>query len=227
MKRFWKRESDLEGALRAFRSEPRREFEDGLVDRLIAAGSRTTRRSGVRVGALVALTATMLALVGAFGGFSYAANAVNELSSAQAVYNKVLVCHKGHEINVDENAVPAFLSQGDTLGACPAAFAPPVIGTGGSDTLNAGNGAKKVSGGGGDDVIKGGNGNQRLSGGDGNDTITAGKKGHAVIYGGSGDDTIFAHNGQSDFVDGGSGHNTCHVDKKLDIVKNCAVVLFS
>jgi Ca2+-binding RTX toxin-like protein len=220
MHKFWKREDGIERGLRALRSQPRREFEDGLVDRLIAAGSRTRSRSGVRVGALVALTAGMLGLLGAFGGFSYAASGGQNLSAAQAAYNKVLICHKGHEINVDENAVPAFLSQGDTLGKCPAGgFTPPIVGTNGNDTLTAGNGAKKVNAGGGNDVIKGGNGNQRLSGGAGNDTITAGT-GHNVIYGGPGDDTINANQGTSDFVDGGPGVDTCHVDK-IDIVKNC------
>lgn len=239
MQKFWKREGNIEGALRALRSQPRREFEDGIVDRLRAAGFRS--RSGIRVGALVALTAGMIALVGAFGGFSYAASGI---SSAQAVYNKVLICHKGHEINVDENAVPAFLSQGDTLGACPpGAFLPPVIGTGGNDNVKAGNGNVVVNAGGGDDTIKGGNGAQKLNGGDGNDTIVGGNgnqrlsggtgddkitagKGHNVIYGGDGNDTIFAHQGTSDYVDGGPGVDTCHVDK-IDIVKNCEKVIFS
>jgi Ca2+-binding RTX toxin-like protein len=228
MFKFWKREDGIERGLRALRSQPRREFEDGLVDRLIAAGSRSRSRSGVRVGALVALTAGMLGLLGAFGGFSYAASGGQQLSSAQAAYNKVLICHKGHEINVDENAVPAFISQGDLIGPCPAGgFLPPVVGSNGNDSLNAGNGSKKVNGGGGNDTIKGGNGDQRLSGGSGNDTITAGKKGHDVVYSGTGNDVIFAHNGHSDYVDGGKGHDVCHVDKALDIVKNCEVVLGS
>ena len=226
MHKFWKREDGIERGLRALRSQPRREFEDSLVDRLIAAGSRTRQRSGIRVGALVALTAGMLALVGAYGGFGYAASG-QQLSSAQAQYAKVTLCHNGHTISIDENAVPAHLSLGDTFGACPpGGFAPPVLGGKGNDTLTAGNGAKTVSGGGGDDIIKGGNGNQRLSGGEGSDTITAGK-GHNVIYGGPGDDTIFAHQGTSDYVDGGPGNDTCHVDKGKDTVKNCEKVLFN
>ncbi len=32
---------------------------------------------------------------------------------------KVLLCHEGNEIMVDESAVPAHLAHGDTLGPCP------------------------------------------------------------------------------------------------------------
>lgn len=42
------------------------------------------------------------------------------LPSAAAQYGKkVRVCHKGKTISVNQNAVPAHLAHGDTLGKCP------------------------------------------------------------------------------------------------------------
>jgi hypothetical protein len=39
-------------------------------------------------------------------------------SSQQSTETKVLICHKGQEITVDESAVPAHLAHGDNLGKC-------------------------------------------------------------------------------------------------------------
>lgn len=43
----------------------------------------------------------------------------NTASAPQAEHlDKVVICHKGHTIKVDESAVAAHLAHGDTLGAC-------------------------------------------------------------------------------------------------------------
>ena len=34
-------------------------------------------------------------------------------------YGKVVICHKGKTITVDNSAVPAHLAHGDTVGPCP------------------------------------------------------------------------------------------------------------
>lgn len=133
---FWKREDDLERELRARRPEPRRELVDEIV-RMTGRSRRSDRP--VRIGVAVALSAALLAALGAFGGLSYAANGVTQavssavhvfapvkplkvvpapaLSSAMAQY-MVTVCFHDHTINVDAHAVDALLSAGATQGAC-------------------------------------------------------------------------------------------------------------
>jgi hypothetical protein len=133
---FWKREDALERELRAQRPEPRRELVDGIARKI--AGERT-RRSGrpLRLGVAVGLSAVMLAVLGAFGGLSYAANGVSHavasaahavvptqasapgvsFSSAMAQY-KVALCFHGHTISVDSHAVNALLAAGAKRGAC-------------------------------------------------------------------------------------------------------------
>jgi hypothetical protein len=133
---FWKREDDLEHELRAHRPKPRRELSDGIVNRIVGE-----RRSGAgrkaRFGVAVALTAGMLAALGAFGGLSYAANGVSHAvasavhvvapvskvvptiseSSAMAQY-KVAMCLHGHTIQVDSHAANGMAHAGATPGPC-------------------------------------------------------------------------------------------------------------
>ena len=39
-------------------------------------------------------------------------------ASVKAPHEAVLICHKGREITVDANAVPAHLAHGDRVGSC-------------------------------------------------------------------------------------------------------------
>lgn len=134
--RFFRGQDDLERELRAHRPEPRRELVDGIVSRIVGE-----RRSGAgrkaRFGVAVALTAAMLAALGAFGGLSYAANGVTHAvdaavhvvvptkvavptiseSSAMAQY-KVAMCLHGHTINVDSHAANGMAHAGAKPGAC-------------------------------------------------------------------------------------------------------------
>jgi hypothetical protein len=134
--RFFRGQDDLERELRAHRPEPRRELVDGIVSRIVGE-----RRSGAgrkaRFGVAVALTAAMLAALGAFGGLSYAANGVTHAvdaavhvvlptkvavptiseSSAMAQY-KVAMCLHGHTIDVDSHAANGMAHAGATPGAC-------------------------------------------------------------------------------------------------------------
>jgi hypothetical protein len=72
VKRFWKREDDLEARLRAERPEPRPEFV-----RAVAAGiDAAPRRRSYRLAFAAALTALAIAAFGAVGGLGYAAKAV-------------------------------------------------------------------------------------------------------------------------------------------------------
>lgn len=99
-----------------------------------------------------------------------------------------------------------------------------VIGSGGADYVDAGDGENSISGGGGNDTligwfgadrIFGGDGHDSISsgsiydfvdGGDGNDTIDSGRHDDTVI-GGDGDDSINAGSGE-DNVTGGNGSDT-------------------
>jgi hypothetical protein len=131
---FWKREDDLERELRARRPEPRRELVEGIASRIVGERRRGAGR-GARLGLAVALTAGMLAALGAFGSLGYAANGVSRavtaavhavvpakpvklipapaVSSAMAQY-KVALCFHGHTINVDSHAVDALHAAGAT-----------------------------------------------------------------------------------------------------------------
>ena len=133
---FWRRQDDLEHELRTRRPQPRRELVDGIA-RMI--GHEHSRRSDrpLRIGVAVGLSAAMLAVLGAFGGLSYAANGVSHAvtaavhvvaptpaavptiseSSAMAQY-KVALCFHGHTLNVDSHAVPALTRNGATPGPC-------------------------------------------------------------------------------------------------------------
>jgi hypothetical protein len=133
---FWRAQDDLGRELRAQRPQPRRELVDGIASRIVGGRRRGAGRPA-RLGVAVALTAAMLAALGAFGGLSYAANgvahAVNAAahvvvpdktnmptiseSSAMAQY-KVAMCFHNHTINVDSHAVHALTANGATVGAC-------------------------------------------------------------------------------------------------------------
>src|SRR5581483_9336532 len=112
--RLFNRGDDLERELRRNRPEPREEFLAAMVDRV-----NTRRRSSgarLRLGFAGALTAMLILSLAAFGGLSYAANAVEsvahvatkivtpvkaakphavkQLSSADAQYpKKITICH--------------------------------------------------------------------------------------------------------------------------------------
>ena len=82
--RFLKREDDLERELRARRPEPPRELVNEIA-RMISTERRHGASRGARLGVAVALTAGMLAALGAFGGLSYAANGVSLLAGGGRV----------------------------------------------------------------------------------------------------------------------------------------------
>ena len=132
---FGRRQSDLERELRGQRPQPRRDLVDGIANRIV--GGRRHAGRPARLGAAVALTAAMLAALGAFGGLGYAANGVEHAvnaaahvvvptkanvptiseSSAMAQY-KVALCFHNHTLNVDSHAVHALTANGATVGAC-------------------------------------------------------------------------------------------------------------
>ena len=134
---FWRREDDLERELRARRPEPRRELVDDIARMIRPVRGRSGRP--VRLGVAVALSAAMLAVLGAFGGLSYAAGGVTNavstavhvitpaqsvkfvpapaLTSSQAQY-RVAMCWFRHTIAVDSRLVRLFEAFGAKLGAC-------------------------------------------------------------------------------------------------------------
>lgn len=134
---FGRRQNDLEHELRAQRPQPRRELVDGIASKVVGERRRGASRPA-RLGVAVALTAGMLAALGAFGGLSYAADGVTHAvdvavhvvvptkaaavptiseSSAMAQY-KVAMCFHGHTLNVDSHAVNALQRAGAKPGAC-------------------------------------------------------------------------------------------------------------
>ena len=134
---FGRRQNDLERELRVRRPQPRRELVDGIANRIVGERRRGIGRPA-RLGVAVALTAAMLAALGAFGGLGYAANGVEHAvnaaahvvvpnnaaavptiseSSAMAQY-KVALCFHNHTLNVDSHAVHALTANGATVGAC-------------------------------------------------------------------------------------------------------------
>ena len=103
---------------------------------------RQSRSGAFRVAFAGALTAALLAALASVGGLGYAAGSAKSAwqgLSHKATHKatklnqsrrprtpaafeyggKVLMCHNGNTIFVSENAVPAHLRQGDTLGPYP------------------------------------------------------------------------------------------------------------
>ena len=95
-----------------------------------------------------------------------------------------------------------------------------LYGSGGDDTIQAGNGTDRIYGGdgadhitggnrrdviygeGGADSINGGNGSDIIDGNEDNDTLIGGR-GTDYLYGSAGNDSLFADDGASDAVNGG------------------------
>jgi hypothetical protein len=139
VKRF--RDDDLERRLRRGRPEPREDFVHSLAER-VHDDRRRSRRGAFRVAFVGVLTAAMLAALASVGGLGYAAGSAKSAwhvvthkathkatnrdqsrrtrtPAAFEYGGKVLMCHNGNTIFVSENAVPAHLRQGDTIGPCP------------------------------------------------------------------------------------------------------------
>ncbi|MGI9384550.1 MAG: cadherin-like domain-containing protein, partial [Methyloligellaceae bacterium] len=91
-----------------------------------------------------------------------------------------------------------------------------IDGGSGADRLMAGEGNDVVFGGSGDDLIFGGAGDDAIFGGAGNDTIFAGD-GNDTIFGEDGQDQIFAGAGD-DIVDGGAGADRIEADAGDDVI---------
>jgi hypothetical protein len=142
VKRFSKREDQLEAQLRARRREPR----DAFVRSVEAGIDEAPRPRALRLAVAGILTAVALAAFGASGGLSYAAKAVSNADlpggNSEAQRNngdtpavnqyagKTTICHRTSSdsnefvlITVSDNALQAHKDHGDTLagpgGTCP------------------------------------------------------------------------------------------------------------
>src|SRR5688500_7360833 len=76
-------------------------------------------------------------------------------------------------------------------------------------TIEAGDGADRVTGGAGDDLITGGAGNDRIAGGGGDDDLF-GAAGNDRLYGNAGDDFLAGGDG-FDLISGGAGFDSTAV----------------
>ena len=136
MKRF--RDDAPERRLRQSRPEAREDFVYSLAER-VRRDRRPSRRGAFGIAFAGALTAALLASLASVGGLGYAAGSAKSAwhavthkpkhkatntghgtrTPAQSQYgHKVLICHKGRTISVDQHAVPAHLRHGDTTGPC-------------------------------------------------------------------------------------------------------------
>ena len=146
MKRFSRREDQLEARLRARRREP----SDAVVRSVESRIDAAPRPRALRLAFAGILTAVALAAFGASGGLSYAAKAVSNADlpgarseakqngnspAANQYGGKTTICHRtGSETNpwvlitVSDNALKAHKDHGDTLagpgGTCPGAPIP-------------------------------------------------------------------------------------------------------
>jgi hypothetical protein len=143
VKRFGRREDQLEARLRARRREP----GDAFVRSLEAGIEDAPRPRARRLAVVGILTAVALAAFGASGGLSYAAKAViaddppgnsaananegqgqgvgvnrRDTPSANQYAGKTTICHRTSSdsnefvlISVSDNALPAHAAHGDTL----------------------------------------------------------------------------------------------------------------
>ena len=89
-----------------------------------------------------------------------------------------------------------------------------ILGTAGSDVIDAGAGNDVVCGGDGDDVISGGAGKDVIFGGAGDDRINAGQ-GVDTVDAGDGDDVVAGGRGK-DTIDGGAGEDVLRGNKGDD-----------
>lgn len=145
VKRFSRREGQLESRLRARRREPSDTFVRSVQSRI----SPALRPRALRLALAGMLLAVALAAFGAFGGLSYAAKAAEAVSirdspglaneengnkgnspAANQYGGKTTICHRTLSdtnpwvlISVSDNAIPAHKEHGDTLpgpgGTCP------------------------------------------------------------------------------------------------------------
>ncbi|MES1248212.1 MAG: calcium-binding protein [Actinomycetota bacterium] len=242
MSLFRRRPADsLENDLRRHRPEPREDFVRSLEARIAADRRPSPRSTGLRSRVALAggLTALLLVVAAAFGGYGYASSAlvhsgrvindavhlnfsphtVGSVSAAADQYSKVTLCHQGHEISVAQAAVPAHLAQGDTIGSCPV-FAPPVQGSSGDDTLNLSKSRVNavVIDLKGDNTIVTNNKDNKVTTGTGNDTITTGK-GSNLVKSGAGDDKIVSKG--KDTIFSGTGDDTIDVRNGKPNYVNC------
>jgi hypothetical protein len=145
MRGFWRRETQgLESELRTDRPKPSTDLVRSLSLRIEDDRRRSRLNSLSRLSFAGALTVLILGTVGAFGGLGYAASSTTSVvnvvkravapskpqlvqrSAAQDQYKpkKVTICHrtgsgKRVTITISENALPAHLAHGDTVGPCP------------------------------------------------------------------------------------------------------------
>jgi hypothetical protein len=80
--RPWRRERGLDHELRANRPEPRPDFVQSLAERVREDRRRSWFGARPRLAFAGALTVVMLAVVGGFGGFGYAATAAKQAAKA-------------------------------------------------------------------------------------------------------------------------------------------------
>ncbi|MHB8642711.1 MAG: calcium-binding protein [Gaiellaceae bacterium] len=217
----------------------------------------------LRTAAAIALTAAMVGALAAFGGIGYAASSasnavkvvvhlvqlerphkIGSVSAAADQYGKVVLCHRGHEIKVAEQAVPAHLAQGDTFGACPTYAGHIKVPAGrktidlsknrksvivyaplGNHTIRTSSSHDIVRTGVGDNKIFSG-GNDKIYTGHGNNTIVD-RGGHDVIFAGPGRNVIHIRNGRPDFLScTKGGHDVVYADPaNVDYVSaGCTIV---
>lgn len=78
------------------------------------------------------ILAVIALLVGSIGVVAFAATQANA-GGRGGGHDPVTICHNGHTITVDDDAVPAHLAHGDTLGECEPEPCPSVSRTGDQD----------------------------------------------------------------------------------------------